>query len=153
MLGGCSGMKSYEPQQEFTSTVIVRSQRFATEEFLLEAEVQRSSGGELDIVITSPKEISGLLYSYSDKFYMSYNDLYCETETDYLPVFSFPQVIRNVLDDFYTNAECTDKSTEGCTYKGKSKSGEYILCTDKDGYIKNVSIEGINFSADFINNR
>jgi len=58
---------------------------------------------------------------------------------------------REFVDDAAANANEMLQYFD--TYKGKSKSGEYILCTDKDGYIKNISIEGINFSADFINNR
>lgn len=151
-LSGCSS-KAQEPKKEFTATVAVKSQRFIPEDFTLEAQVQRTADGELDITLTSPKEISGLAYSYSDKFDMSYNELYCETETDYLPDFSFAQVIYNVLEDFYTNAECTDKGADGCTYKGNSMSGEYMVKTDKEGYITDISVEEINFYCEFSNNR
>lgn len=153
IISGCSSANVCNPQKEFTSAVIVKSQMFMPEDFTFEAQVQRTSDGELDIIITSPKEISGLAYSYSDKFYMSYNELYCETEADYLPEFSFAQVIRNVLEDLYTNAQCTDKEADGCTYKGSSDSGEYTVKTDKEGYITDISVEEINFYCEFINNR
>ena len=152
VFSGCSGVKEAPVKEEFTSGIIIKALQFAPEDFTVEAQVQRSSKGELNITITSPEEIKGLTYSYLDKFCMSFNDYCCETECDYLPEFSFPQVIRNVLADFFQNAECADKSAEGCTYRGKSLSGEYIVSTDKDGNIKNISVEEINFECEFINN-
>ena len=147
---GCSAKNKTSLQEEFSVSAVVSYQGLTSEEFSIEAEIIRSSSGELDINVIAPKELKGLSYSYGEGFEMSCLDLVCVSEKDYLPDFSFAQIIYNVFEDFFAG-EGRDKLDPEGICESRCKSGDYVIEVDEQGYIKNISLKEINFVAEFNN--
>ena len=65
----------------------------------------------------------------------------------YLPCENFAAAIKSVLEDLSEKAEFKGFSESFAVFSGISESGEYEALTDKDGFIKNISLKEINLNV------
>ena len=146
----CKGTKPLpEVAKDFTAVATIHSQNLS-EDYILKAEVTVENASAFEINVTSPEDLAGLSYLWNaDEFEMVYDELHCKAEVDYLPEFGFAQIIRNVLCSVYENP-CGEYTESGdVIFAGKCVSGGFELLTDNKGKIRNISVEELNFSADF----
>lgn len=102
-----------------------------------------SEEGEMYLEISTPDELSGLSFSFSENFTMGYRGLNAVTETDYLPPSAFAQSIKNSLDNALASKPALEK-TEDKKYTAiaKGDSGCYKIHTDENGNIKKIEVIG-----------
>ena len=65
----------------------------------------------------------------------------------YLPCENFAAAIKSVLEDLSKKAEFKGFRESFAVFSGISESGEYEALTDKDGFIKNISLKEINLNV------
>lgn len=115
----------------------------------LQAEVNSTMQGAVTIKVTTDNELWGLTYKWSDGFELIYEGLHCKTQKGYMPEGAFAEVIYNVLCALSREKECKSFSEGVALYEGECRSGYYKVTTDSKGYIQSISVEEINFFADF----
>ena len=102
-----------------------------------------SEDGEMYLEISTPDELSGLNFSFTDNFTMGYRGLSVVTETDYLPTSAFAQSIKNSLDNALMSKPMLEEAEDKkYTAIAKSDSGLYKIHTDELGNIKGIEIPG-----------
>lgn len=96
---------------------------------------------EMYLDISTPDELYGLSYSWTDTFTVGYRGLNAVTESDYLPPSSFAQAIKNTLDDIILSKPDLVIDAKGTfTATGKSKSGRYEVFTDREGNVAKINL-------------
>lgn len=150
VLFGCEARTPPEPVVEFSSQATICVKDSLSGNFQLQGKVTCTAQGVLVITVTSPEELKGLCYKWVDGFEMIYNDLHLKTESDYLPDFSFPQVLHDVMGELIKGAQCCEYDGNTAIFEGESSCGEYRVVTDKRGYIQNISVKEISLAIDFI---
>ena len=102
-----------------------------------------SDNGEMYLDISTPDELKGLSFSYSDNFTIGYNGLNAVSESGYLPDSSFAQSIKNSLDDaLLTKPQPVKTDGKKYTATAKGNSGCYKIHTDEKGNIIEIEIIG-----------
>lgn len=150
VLSACKASASIpEIAESFEAVVTIPKKDTDPEGYSLQAELAVENRAFVEITITSPSDTEGLTYIWDDGFEMVYKDLHLQTEVDYLPNFSSPQVIYNVLQSVYANPNGKLLESGEAIFSGSSDSGEYEVLTDSKGNIKNISIKETGFYADF----
>lgn len=101
-----------------------------------------SETGEMYMDVSTPDELSGLNYSWKDGFTLGYRGLNALTEEGYLPQTSFPEIIKNILDDLRFK-DYTLEYYDNDTYYADcdNENGKYEVFTDSTGYIEEVKLE------------
>lgn len=105
--------------------------------------------GQGAFTITTPDELATLSYKWGRGFEISFDSLECRTEASHLPSGAFMQVLYKVLCHVTVNGECKGKSGELWEFEGCTEGMDYRVLADNKGYIKNISVEELNFSAEF----
>lgn len=102
-----------------------------------------SEDGEMYLEISTPDELSGMNFSFTDNFTMGYRGLNAVTESDYLPDSSFAQSIKNSLDNaLLTNPPLKEIEDKKYTAIAKGDSGSYKIHTDEQGNVKEIEVIG-----------
>ncbi len=143
---GCTAQKPLNPVLDFSAKVRI-SDDYALKG--LEAEISSTMQGAASVKVTTPDELWGLTYKWSDGFELIYDGLHCKTQKGYLPKECFAEALYNVFCALSRVEECTSFSDGVALYEGECASGHYKATTDSKGNIQNISIEEINLSADF----
>lgn len=149
LFSGCSAQTPPALQLDFTASVLIRQEDSLSQRQSYQAQLISTTNGLISLRIKSTDALNNLTYKWDDKLTLSSNDMYLQTETDYLPSFSFAQAIYNVLTDLPTSGEFAEFADNEAVFCGLCKSGEYTVKTDKNGYIQNISIEELKLSVDF----
>lgn len=142
----CSALQPSEPVLDFSANVSI------CDDYGLEgltAEINSTMQGAVAVKVTSPDELWGLTYKWSDGFELIYDGLHCKTQKGYMPKEAFAEAVYNVLCDLSRTEGCKSFSEGLAVYEGECRSGCYKVTTDSKGYIQNISIEEINLSAEF----
>lgn len=141
-LFGCTPNVPPTPCLEFSANI-----RAVGESYSLEAQLSSTSQGALFISVTTPDEIAGLSYSFKDELSISFSGLKMKSSEKYLPCENFAAAIKSVLEDLSEKAEFKGFRESFAVFSGISESGEYEALTDKDGFIKNISLKEINLNV------
>lgn len=149
-LTACNAKPPSQPVLDFNCKMIVDGTKAYDGLFSVEADITSTMQGAATIQVTTPDELWGLTYKWTDGFEMIYEGLHAQTQKGYLPRESFAQAIYNVLCALSRETACESFSDGVAIFTGDSASGAYKVITDSKGYIQNISIEEINLSADFI---
>ncbi len=149
-LSACGAKPPAQPVLDFQGRVIVDGTKAFDGLFSIEAEITSTMQGAATIQVTTPDELWGLTYKWTDGFEMIYEGLHAKTQKDYLPKDSFAQAIYNVLCALSRETACDSFADNEAVFTGECGSGKYKVTTDSIGYIQNISIEEISLSADFI---
>ncbi len=150
LLSACSAKPPAQPVLDFQGKMIVDGTKAYDGLFSIEADIASTMQGAVTIQVTTPDELWGLTYKWTDGFEMIYEGLHAKTQKDYLPKDSFAQAVYNVFCALSRESTCDSFSDGVATFTGECASGKYKVTTDSKGYIQNISIEEINLSADFI---
>ncbi|MBQ2687138.1 MAG: hypothetical protein IJF52_00740 [Clostridia bacterium] len=106
----------------------------------LEGLLIYSDTGEMYLDISTPDELYGLSFSWTDNFNIAYRGLTAVTEGDYLPNSSFAQSIKNTLDALREETPPLAEEGEFFTASVNSESGLGKIYTDPKGVIKEIEI-------------
>ncbi len=99
--------------------------------------------GEMYLDVSTPDELNGLSFSYSDNFTIGYQGLNAVSESDYLPDSSFAQSIKNSLDNaLLSKPELVKTEDKKYTATAKGSSGVYKIHTDEMGNIEEIEVIG-----------
>ena len=104
--------------------------------------------GQGQFTITSPDELATLSYKWVRGVEISLDSLECRTEVSYLPKESFIQTLYKVLCHVTVNGEFKGKPGEFWEFEGCTEGISYRVLTDKEGYIRNIFVEELNFTAE-----
>ena len=137
LVSGCSGAAAPEKVDTHIDTHFTASYRGLE----LQGVLIFSEDLQMCLEISTPDELSGLSFSWGDDFTIGYRGLNAVTETDYLPHTAFAQAIKNTMDDIAIADISLQKDENGLYfYKGKTDSGCYVVYTDNQGKIKEISL-------------
>lgn len=145
-LGACGNRSVPLPVLDFSAQVSICDDYGLKD---LEAEVNSTMQGAVTIKLTSPDELWGLTYKWSDGFELIYDGLHCKTQKGYMPEEAFAEALYNVFCALSRVEQYSSFTGAVALYEGQCNSGQYKVITEKKGYIQNISIEEINLSADF----
>lgn len=148
-LFGCSAKKPPAPCLDFTASVIISQRDSLSERNTYQAQLTSKAQGVVVLRLQSDDVLNNLQYKWDEKLTVSYGELSFETPVDYLPSFSFAQGIYNVLFDLPRNGEFKGFEEDLALFSGTAQSGEYVVKTDKEGTIQQISVEEINLLAEF----
>lgn len=105
--------------------------------------------GEMYLDVSTPDELYGLSFSWTDNFTIGYRGLNAVTESDYLPPSAFAQALKNALESMATDKPVLENSDDGLfTATGRSDSGCYSVYTDQSGVIKKIEIAGCDLKLE-----
>ncbi|MBQ8001562.1 MAG: hypothetical protein IJ298_10275 [Ruminococcus sp.] len=148
-LSACSAQPPTQPVLDFQAKVSIDGEKAFDGLFSLQAEVSSTMQGAVVIKVTTPDELWGLTYKWTDNFEIIYEGLHAQTQKGYLPKDSYAEAIYNVLCALSREEQCDSFSDGVAVFTGDCASGTYKVTTDSKGYIRNISVEEINLSADF----
>lgn len=149
LLTACAPVAPAQPVLDFTATVSVDGTEAFDDVFDLQAEISSTMQGAVVIKVTTPDELWGLTYKWSDGFELIYEGLHAKTQKGYLPKESFAQAVYNVLCALSREEECDSFSEGVAVFTGECASGMYRVTTDTKGYIQNISVKELNLCVDF----
>lgn len=114
-------------------------------------KISSNRQGVANISITTPEEISGILFGYkSGELEISRESLICSADEAYLPQNSFPNLVKAILDGISQGrAKLSSQNESFCTYNFRTDCGECTLTADKDGKIKSAEIKSAEVKIDF----
>lgn len=154
MISGCGNKKSASENISNSFDGIIKV-KVNNKEY--ECELSHTPEKINRIEIISPKELSGLVFSWEDgKYDVSWKDLSCELSKQVLSQEAFARAIVSVLDSVggAEGLNLENSSSEGATYSGKCEAGEFKIKTNKHGTIKYISIPSKNIEVELtINNK
>lgn len=148
-LSACGNNPPSQPVLDFQCTLSIDSEDIFDGLFPLQAEISSTMQGAVVIKTTTPDELWGLTYKWTDSFELIYEGLHAQTQKGYLPKQSYAEAIYNVLCALSREEQCDSFSDGVAVFTGECASGTYRVTTDSKGYIQNISIEEISLSADF----
>lgn len=124
---------------------------------LISCDISHTKEGVSSVTVTKPDGLKGLSFKWLGGSYsIEYNQLFCQTTSDYLPQQSFARAIVNVLDacaapDKLTLSE--NKNGLG-VYTGTCDSGDFtVTCDNKTGIIQKVEIKNLSLIVNFENQK
>ncbi len=127
ILFGCNIAQRKAPVTLFEADAVLHS-----ENMTLEGKVVSATGGNITLSVLSPKDVRGLMYSLSNSnLHISYGDLKCTTNTDYLPAFSPIDVLFSTLSSVQSNSfeyKATKEYTD--IYKATCSRGSFLMYVD-----------------------
>lgn len=124
---------------------------------LLTCDVSHTKEGVSSVTVTKPDGLKGLSFKWLGNSYsIEYNQLFCQTTSDYLPQQSFARAIVNVLDACAKPDQLTlteNKNGSG-VYSGTCDSGDFtVTCDSKTGIIQKVEIKNLLLTVNFENQK
>lgn len=149
IFGGCSAKTPPEPQMDFTASVHISYGDSLSRRSTYQAQLTSTSQGMIVLRLLSDDVLNNLQYKWEDKLTLSYGDMHLKTETNYLPQFSFPQGIYNVLFALPRTGEFEGFDEDSAIFSGVTPSGGYKVKTDRNGAIEEISIEELSLVVDF----
>ena len=147
-LSACSANPPSQPVLDFQAKLSIEDKAFDGL-FSLQAEITSTMQGAVAMKVTTPDELWGLTYKWTDGFEMIYEGLHTKTQKGYLPKDSFAQALYNVLCALSREEQCDSFEKGVAVFTGECASGAYKVTTDSKGYIQNISVEEINLTIDF----
>ncbi len=147
-LSACSANPPSQPVLDFQAKLSIEDKAFDGL-FSLQAEITSTMQGAVAMKVTTPDELWGLTYKWTDGFEMIYEGLHTKTQKGYLPKDSFAQALYNVLCALSREEQCDSFEKGIAVFTGECASGAYKVTTDSKGYIQNISVEEINLTIDF----
>lgn len=124
---------------------------------LLSCDVSHTKEGVSSVTVTKPDGLKGLSFKWLGGSYsIEYNQLFCQTTSDYLPQQSFARAIVNVLGACAEPDKLTLAENKNglCVYKGICDSGDFsVTCDSKTGIIQKVEIESLSLLVNFENQK
>lgn len=148
-LSGCNSINVSPPVLDFSADITITSEDCLGSVSPISATLECTSQGAMKVTVTSPDELEGLSYKWTDVLEISYKGLICTADINYITENCFAEVIYYILYDMRTQEEYDSFSSGVAEYKGDCLSGEYIVRTDTDGYIQNISVEELSLVIDF----
>lgn len=111
----------------------------------LEGLLIYTDDGEMYLDISTPDELYGLSFSWTDSFTIGYRGLNAVTESDYLPPSAFAQALKNALDSISSEKPPLESGDNGLFIASTgTDSGCYTVYTDSEGEIKELQIPACN---------
>lgn len=150
IFNACTPAPPSQPVLDFEAKITVDGEKAFDGLFSPEAEITSTMQGAVTIKTTTPDELWGLTYKWSDGFEIIYDGLHAQTQKGYLPDDAYAQAVYNVLCAMSREQECDSFSEGVAVFTGECPGGSYRAVTDAKGYIQNISIEEINLNVDFI---
>lgn len=147
-LPACSANPPSQPVLDFQAKLSIEDKAFDGL-FSLQAEITSTMQGAVAMKVTTPDELWGLTYKWTDGFEMIYEGLHTKTQKGYLPKDSFAQAVYNVLCALSREEQCDSFEDGVAAFTGECASGAYKVTTDSKGYIQNISVEEIKSTIDF----
>ncbi len=148
-LSACSTQPPSQPVLDFQAKMSVDGTKAFDGLFNVEAEITSTMQGAVAMKVTTPDELWGLTYKWTDGFEMIYEGLHTKTQKGYLPKDSFTEAVYNVLCALSREEQCDSFEDGVAVFTGECPSGAYKVTTDSKGYIQNISVEEINLFANF----
>lgn len=128
-LSACTPISPAQPEYYFTSDAQIKTQNCVTH-----AQVQSCEDGTISVTVTSPEELQGMKYQYTnDTLYIEYDGLKCTTVTDYLSDSNPFDIIYTVLKaSVSSELNIIENDGKDVLYKGRTDSGAFEMCVDAD---------------------
>ncbi len=145
----CASSAPSAPLLDFEAQIQIDGTEVYEGLFDLQAEITSTMQGAVVIRVTTPDELWGLTYKWSDGFELIYEGIHAKTQKDYMPKEGFAQAIFNVLCALSREESCDSFSQGVAVFTGECPSGSYKVTTDSAGYIQNISVERLKLSVDF----
>ncbi len=149
LLLGCKGINVSPPVLDFSADIEVASDECLGKASPLSATLDCTSQGAMKLSVTTPDELSGLTYKWTDVLEISYKELICTADIEYITETCFAEAVYNVLCDLRTKEDFDTFNSGFAEYRGECPSGEYIVRTDSKGYIQDISIEELSLRVTF----
>lgn len=121
-------------------------------------EVSNTRAGVASVMLTAPDTLQGLCFKWlgGDAYSIEYNDLFCQSNTEYLPATSFASALVHVLSACSLPEQLTVKQREKAVtrFSGTCESGNFIItCDNKTHFIQKVEIEELSLIVEFQNQK
>ena len=105
--------------------------------------------GEGELFIATPDELSGLTFQSGGTFRTALYELSSQTEESRLTKFSPIKILMDCLCHLTQRGECKAREKEFWVFEGFLQGIHYKALVDKEGYVRNISSEELNFSVAF----
>lgn len=148
-LTACAPSAPSQPVLDFEAQIQIDGNEFYEGLSDLQAEITSTMQGAVVIRVTTPDELWGLTYKWSDGFELIYEGIHAKTQKDYMPKEGFAQAIFNVLCALSREEGCDSFSQGVAVFTGECSSGSYKATTDSAGYIQDISVEELKLSVAF----
>lgn len=148
-MSACNGSISVEPMLDFSADIYV-DDSYTKGVFAIEAELVNNTEGLTLLTVSSPDELWGMSYKWSDGLQISLNGLSVKTESEYLPETSFANMIKQVLKDLRGRTVELAVEDEYAVFAGKCGGYDYTVRTDRKGYIQSLCVSKNALSVHFL---
>lgn len=138
-LSACNGSISVEPMLDFSADIYV-DDSYTKGVFAIEAELVNNTEGLTLITVSSPDELWGMSYKWSDGLQISLNSLSVKAESEYLPETSFAYMIKQILKDLRGKTVEMAVEDEYAVLSGKCSGQDYTVKIDRKGFIQSLSV-------------
>ena len=133
-----------DPITDFAATAKVTEN-----ENVFSCEVSNTKEGVASVMLTAPETLQGLCFKWlgGDACSIEYKDLFCQSNTEYLPATSFASALIHVLSACSLPEQLSIKQREKAytCFLGTCESGDFIItCDNQTGFIQKVEINELS---------